>query len=398
MPIKFNEVTWYSKLGAVILFLVIVPSLMFYIGIKYEETKLIIADQKTVEAPKDLPPSPLSLAREALLDGTYTFDGKNITLTNGLSEQTIVPGSASKVITRVFGEPVIGDLDQDGVDDAIFFVTQETGGSGTFFYVIAALRKGGAYQGLPAFLIGDRIAPQNISINKGIARVNYATRGASDAMSVETSTGITKYLFVEQGILVQGNASTKLVPPKTTQISSTQADRLFESKKGETNTSNIVGYFAGGAFYWYIPAWLEENWKITDAVETEGFVISPKVSLEGRPFSDISIGVQDTSESFNAVYLYDNDVAHKNGTLRIHEVLLNKHGDGMLTIQMETNSRIYHTQREVSGKVYDRYYIDGSKEKTASIIFTADTDQFSKYESKIREFVEGIGPAIQQQG
>jgi hypothetical protein len=36
--IKWNEVTWYSRLGALILFLAIVPALCFYIGTQYELT------------------------------------------------------------------------------------------------------------------------------------------------------------------------------------------------------------------------------------------------------------------------------------------------------------------------------------------------------------------------
>ena len=36
MSIKLNEVTWYSKLGAVILFLGVLPTVTFYIGMKYE--------------------------------------------------------------------------------------------------------------------------------------------------------------------------------------------------------------------------------------------------------------------------------------------------------------------------------------------------------------------------
>ncbi len=39
MNIKWNEVTPYSKWGAVILFLIIVPALSFFIGIEYQETK-----------------------------------------------------------------------------------------------------------------------------------------------------------------------------------------------------------------------------------------------------------------------------------------------------------------------------------------------------------------------
>lgn len=35
--IKWNEVTWYSKLGAIIFFLIVVPILTFVIGMKYQE-------------------------------------------------------------------------------------------------------------------------------------------------------------------------------------------------------------------------------------------------------------------------------------------------------------------------------------------------------------------------
>ncbi len=34
--IKWNEITWYSRLGAIILFLAIIPALSFYIGTQYE--------------------------------------------------------------------------------------------------------------------------------------------------------------------------------------------------------------------------------------------------------------------------------------------------------------------------------------------------------------------------
>ncbi len=37
--IKFNEVTWYSKLAAIIFFIGIVPTLTFYIGTQYQEAK-----------------------------------------------------------------------------------------------------------------------------------------------------------------------------------------------------------------------------------------------------------------------------------------------------------------------------------------------------------------------
>ncbi|MEA2715584.1 MAG: hypothetical protein QOG91_612 [Candidatus Parcubacteria bacterium] len=38
MKIVWNKVTWFSKLAAVIFFLLIVPILTFYIGRQYEKT------------------------------------------------------------------------------------------------------------------------------------------------------------------------------------------------------------------------------------------------------------------------------------------------------------------------------------------------------------------------
>ena len=37
--IVFNEVTWYSKLAAVILFIILIPMLTFYIGTQYQAVK-----------------------------------------------------------------------------------------------------------------------------------------------------------------------------------------------------------------------------------------------------------------------------------------------------------------------------------------------------------------------
>ena len=43
MSIQFNEVTWYSKLLAVIVFLVMIPILVFYIGREYQKTAEVLS-------------------------------------------------------------------------------------------------------------------------------------------------------------------------------------------------------------------------------------------------------------------------------------------------------------------------------------------------------------------
>jgi hypothetical protein len=42
MKIEWNRVTWYSKLLAVILFILVLPAWTFYLGMKYEETVIVV--------------------------------------------------------------------------------------------------------------------------------------------------------------------------------------------------------------------------------------------------------------------------------------------------------------------------------------------------------------------
>jgi hypothetical protein len=44
--IKWNKVTWYSRLLALILFLLVIPVLTFYIGTQYEKTVIVLTNAK----------------------------------------------------------------------------------------------------------------------------------------------------------------------------------------------------------------------------------------------------------------------------------------------------------------------------------------------------------------
>jgi hypothetical protein len=135
------------------------------------------------------------------LNATYVIDGATITLANGKSEQAAAPGSAETITTQIFGQPTSGDINGDGKNDAAFFLVQDGGGSGTFYYVAAALGTGTGTVGTNAVFLGDRIAPDTIQITNGIVTVNYADRKASDPMATVPSIGVSKYLVVVSGTL-----------------------------------------------------------------------------------------------------------------------------------------------------------------------------------------------------
>jgi hypothetical protein len=88
---------------------------------------------------KDQPPQQETSARD-YMNAAYIVDGRPITLTNGVSAIEAAPGSASTIVTRYFGNELRKDVDGDGREDIVFLLTQATGGSGTFFYVVAALQ------------------------------------------------------------------------------------------------------------------------------------------------------------------------------------------------------------------------------------------------------------------
>lgn len=142
-------------------------------------------------------------AADGYKNATYDFDGSPITLTDGKAETQIAPGSASKLITQYFGNEATGDVNNDGVPDIAFLVTQQGGGSGTFFYLVAALKTQNGYQGTNAVLLGDRIAPQSTQIANNMITVNYAIRKPGQPMTAQPSVGVSRHFTVQNNILAE---------------------------------------------------------------------------------------------------------------------------------------------------------------------------------------------------
>lgn len=135
-------------------------------------------------------------------DAEYMIDGARVRLVDGVAEVEAAPGSASKVVTRYFGNELMTDLDGDGRQDVAFILTQDRGGSGTFFYAVAALNTDRGYVGSDGYLLGDRIAPQATtpSPNPRHVRVvvfTFAERAAGEPMTAQPSVGKSVYLKLD---------------------------------------------------------------------------------------------------------------------------------------------------------------------------------------------------------
>lgn len=148
---------------------------------------------------------------------SYTIEGQSISLTDGFSEIETVPGSASKITTRYFGNEVRHDLNDDGREDVVFLITQEGSGSGQFFYAVAALATSTGYIGSEAFFLGDRIAPQSTNIDEGMtargtARKNvivitFATREPNEPFTARPTIGKSIWIKLDPTTLRFGEVA-----------------------------------------------------------------------------------------------------------------------------------------------------------------------------------------------
>lgn len=134
-------------------------------------------------------------------NATYVIEGKEVTLVDGFSEVPAAPDSATMITTTYFGNDIVADLDGDGREDVAFILTQSTGGTGTFYYAVAAMNTEDGYVGSDGYLLGDRIAPQSVhmstdEMHERVVVFNVADRDVDDAMTTAPSVGKSVYLKI----------------------------------------------------------------------------------------------------------------------------------------------------------------------------------------------------------
>jgi hypothetical protein len=136
-------------------------------------------------------------------NSAYIIGGEKIMLADGKSEKEITLGSASKILTQYLGNEIIVDFNGDGIKDIAFFMTQSSGGSGTFYYAAALVSSGRDFVGTNAVLLGDRVTPQAIeSAGKEII-VKYADRKPGEAMTDIPTVLVAKYFMIGNTSLVE---------------------------------------------------------------------------------------------------------------------------------------------------------------------------------------------------
>jgi hypothetical protein len=113
-----------------------------------------------------------SSATVQLHDGSYIGPGPS--------------GSGSSVKVSLRDNPVFGDLDGDGVNDAALILITDNGLGSTFYELEAVLNQGGTPAPLASYLLGDRVRVNDIGILAGRIYVNLVRQGPYDAITSPT--------------------------------------------------------------------------------------------------------------------------------------------------------------------------------------------------------------------
>jgi hypothetical protein len=244
---------------------------------------------------------PTSVTQDATSDhknATYTIQGMPVTLVDGIAEVESAPGSASKTITRYFGNELVKDVNGDGTDDVTFIITQETGGSGVFYYVVTAMKTERGYVGSDALFLGDRILPQ--TTQSGPERsviVNYADRNPGEDFSATPSLGKSIHVLLNPETMELGEWA-KDFEGESSSGGKLKAD-VFTGTLEEVNTGCFADgecyVVVGGKHVTAIMGWSQETVGTIQGVEGFG-------DLEGYIGRMVEVYAQDLQDETFTLY------------------------------------------------------------------------------------------------
>lgn len=170
--------------------LIIIIAGVFYI-FKGSETEV---DTNPVSTSEETAPDPSS--------ATFSFDDGAVTLSSGKSEKEDEESGLKDEIA-LLEEKASGDLNNDGKEDSVVLMARSGGGSGVFIYIAAYVSGPVSYKGTNALFIGDRISPESVFIQNGIATLKYLDREPDEPFAAEPTVPKTIEYIYKNGEFVE---------------------------------------------------------------------------------------------------------------------------------------------------------------------------------------------------
>lgn len=139
----------------------------------------------------------------AAANATYRFEGQDVTLVNGTTEQP-VRGSLVNAVVSLSPMQASGELSGHGKFDAVVVLTQTGGKVGTFSYIAVLLADAAgqlASTSTNVQLIGDRVILKNIGVDRGTITVDYLDYNTGQSKQSAPSLVQSRKYKVVAGVL-----------------------------------------------------------------------------------------------------------------------------------------------------------------------------------------------------
>lgn len=157
--------------------------------------------EPTATVPASTPALTLAGLRNAVY---HSPDWGDYQLADGLYHRPgAAPGESSDVYVTQLIEPVaFGDLNADGIEDAVVFLSTQNGGTGHFREMAAMINQGGNPVNVSTVSLGDRVVIEAAQIQAGVITLNMRVQGPNDGMCCPSQSVTWKYQL-EGGSLVK---------------------------------------------------------------------------------------------------------------------------------------------------------------------------------------------------
>jgi len=138
-----------------------------------------------------------------LAHATYTgiMDGP-VTLTAGRweGEPSVEGGASRPTVGLVDHFILIGDLDADGLDEAVALLWESSGGSGIRLYLAVMGHRDGDIENFGTTLIGDRVQIRSGTVDDGRITLDIVRAGPEDAACCPTEKALATWALSGDGL------------------------------------------------------------------------------------------------------------------------------------------------------------------------------------------------------
>jgi heat shock protein HslJ len=130
-----------------------------------------------------------------------------VTLIDGRWPAPTTPaGAASRAAVTLDPDfRLTGDLDGDGLDDAVILLSHSPGGSATWSYLAVVTRSTGGVRNVATVALGDRVQIRSARIADGMLSASTVRAGPNDAACCPGELGEQQWVLVGERLVAQGN-------------------------------------------------------------------------------------------------------------------------------------------------------------------------------------------------